>query len=616
MAGVFDTSMLRGPEETPLTVKAGVEGAPSPVEALAPLVKTGFDLFTEKPKEDNTPLTQFSTEQLNIADSVAQGAISPAEGQARMRANVSKYIANNPTEDPNEFFKIQDKIVGTAGLGRVVTTGNKEYQEKEEALKRARDGGYVLPGMTSEEVELGLQLSIQDQVLNRNLQQQTALLQFNSGRVGLTRSEIELQNAQDERNSKNYLNAFVENKRQRINLELSVIKRRAELPAGDPEYLSREDAVQEYSRLKYELQEQLRSIGPHAGGDYLGMAAKPTLDYIDSMTNVTSKGLAKNIADNEYAASLKQMQLGLITEDPKLRTLVALDNLFKNTPINLIKTITDETVEIYTRGSNGDAKEGVAQDLANPNKKQSVSQYLKGVEAYNQAYNAGKYDDASMQQVDNHNESIVKSVANAKNSSAEDLLPLVNYLASPSFGQYVKAKGGLPVGANEANLVLQRQYKEQVLPLIQEKLKEKEVILQKQMPGESPWVGIEQHIDVSFSGDNVSFSVANTNLDPKTTAIIQSEVDSLNKLVAPPLSKLTRIAANFNQSSPQSEWKNLKDRVFLPERVKEPAAPQAPQLHPDDAEWVKAATTLEEKKRRAQVIGVPLDLIEKATRGK
>lgn len=41
----------------------------------------------------------------------------------------------------------------------------------------------------------------------------------------------------------------------------------------------------------------------------------------------------------------------------------------------------------------------------------------------------------------------------------------------------------------------------------------------------------------------------------------------------------------------------------------------APELHPDDVSWIKAGKSLEEKKRRAERLGIPLDMIEKATRG-
>lgn len=618
MAGVFDTTDLGGPQATPLTTKGGVE-EPSALAALTPIVGAIAQRVMAPEETAKTPLSQFSTEQLAVADAVAQGAMTPSEGQARMRATVGKYIANNPNIEPKEFFDLQSNIVGTSGLGRVVTTGNKEFQEKEEALKQARTDGFVLPGMSSDEVEVGLQLSIQDRILNRNLEQQAALVRFNAGKVGLSASEAALQETKDRMNSRNYINAFAENKRAKIDLEVSTIARRAELPATDPNHLTREMAVQEFNRVKFNLQEQLRSLGPAAGGEYLSAAAKPTLDYIDSVVKVTTGELPKTIAENHYNASLKQTQLGLITEDKKLKTLVSLDNLFKNTPINLVKTVTDKTVEIYMRGSNGDAKEGLPQDLANPNNKEAVVPYLKGIEFHNQEYVSGKYDDTAKQQVDNNNESIIKSVAAAKNSDAEELMPLVNYLSSPSFGQYVRAHGGLPVGAADATLVLDRQYKEQILPLIQDRIREKEVILgQLQPKGASRRGGIEDYVDVSFRGEGVTFSLADTTLDETTRGRVKAEVDSLNKTVAPHLTKMSRLAANFNQTSPKSEWDTMKELLFKPERIKEeaPAAPQAPVLHPEDVEWVKAATTLEEKKRRAQVLGIAPEMIEQATRGR
>lgn len=617
MAGVFDTTSVGGPQESPITVKAGITPAPSDIETLAPFLKMGAEELM-RPQESNTSLNQFSREQLNTADAVAQGSISPSEGQARMRANVSKFIANNPGVEAKDVFDIQSKIVGTAGLGRIVTTGNKEYQEKEEALKTARDERFVLPGMAPEEVEMGLKLSIQNQILKRNMQQQMELTSFRSSQVGLEKSTLDLQSSKDQRASRAFIDSFAEVKRGQTDLEIGVISRRAKLPNTDPNYLTGEQAVQELNKVKFNLQEQLRSLGPAAGGEYLSGAARPTLDYVDSVIKVVSGELPRNVADNQYNASLKQMQLGMITTDPKLKTLVALDNLFKNTPINLIKTVTDKTVEYYTRGSNGDATEGVVQDLANPNNKADVVPYLKGIESHNQSYVAGKYDAAAKQQVDNNNESIIKSVANAKNSSAEDLVPLVNYLASPSFGQYVRNRGGVPAGAGEANLVLERQYKEQVLPLIQEKLREKEVILGKFQPrGASVKTGIEQYIDVGFRGDGVSFSVAPSQLDATTLDRVRTEVDDLNKTVAPQLTKLSRLSSNFNMTNPKAEWDSLKEQVFLKERIKEePEATRVPQLHPEDVAWVKAATTLDEKKRRAQILGVPVDMIEQATRGK
>jgi len=86
--GAFDTS----------DVSAQGASAVTPKEGAGKLLSFGLDTYQKdqagKAQAANSAATNaFATQQLDIADAVAQGSISSAEGQRRMRVNSTRALS-------------------------------------------------------------------------------------------------------------------------------------------------------------------------------------------------------------------------------------------------------------------------------------------------------------------------------------------------------------------------------------------------------------------------------------------------------------------------------------------------------------------------------------------
>ena len=82
---------------------------------------------------NNQTLSNFSQDQLKIAEAVEMGDMSSAQARSRMRANLTNYIANNPalTQD---LGKVHTSVIKTTGLGQAVYEGTASEKQAQSLL--------------------------------------------------------------------------------------------------------------------------------------------------------------------------------------------------------------------------------------------------------------------------------------------------------------------------------------------------------------------------------------------------------------------------------------------------------------------------------------------------
>lgn len=618
---VFDTQDVGATQDTPVTVKAGVEEEQTLLRALSkPVTEIAEEFATD---EGTNVLGKFTAEQIKIADAVSSGAMKPSEAQVRMRANVSKYVSNFSalTED---IVQLQSKIVGTAGLGKVAVEGTEQFREEKRVRQAAMDAGYVYPGSTEEEAKEGVSMYQADQMLAKVMEQESKTLGLASSKVSLESSTMARDEQLNKIRSEKLLDIYAEQNRRRINSQVNNLHKRVNLPSNDPLHMTREEALNELTVIRASVEEGLATLGAEAGAERIKLTASPTLNYLNKTEEVILGKVSREVAENVYMADIKYTQIALVTEDPVLKEAVALENLTRNpgVSVTLTKLLAGKTLELVARGSNGREEEGIANpDLILNSSEPEKKGYFDLLKHHNSNFASGKASPEEARQLKNNNESIMKSVAKISYEDPDKYKQIVKYLASPSFGAFVKKNGGLPVGAQEANLVLERQYVDEVLPLVQQRVQEVFVKLPTGEGGDTSLM--KDMVGVRYSAGAVQFfAKPEAKLSEFSKNMLRGHIEDLNKSVSPQLTLLTNMASNFNQSSPEREWETLsaevlgssvkKEKELTPEEEKV-SAPPSPSLTEADAKYIMSADTSEEKARRAKLMGVDPDEVDKLT---
>jgi len=643
--GIFDTSAQGGAEASPITIKEGLDkptsSAVSAIAGAAPVL-AAFLKDRKNKGDDYSPAGAFAMEVAKYTDAVAAGEMSPNEANARIRSRRSMYIANNPQVNPKDFFAIQKEAAAT---DKVLTAGNEQYVEAQAIRKRAYDQGFLMPGMSQDREQSQIANMLSQEALARNVEEQTKLMDFELKNLSLTAAQRAKRKGELEDSSRSTLVQTIGIQTRSIENKAATILERTKLSRNDPNYLDKTAAEVELSQLRYQLSSYASGVAPYAGGDFVERQTAPINTYLTRMTDVVSGKVTKEALDNELSNGMSLRQLEMTYNDPELAQLAAFDALFKNSAPIIGVDVAQKELALHVKGSNGQEKGGrYIPELTNVNNAKEVKGYLALIKEHDGRFKAGNMTPEEKQQLDNQHASMIKTLGESPNSRLEDLIPMVNYLAGPEFKDYIKTRGGLPVDAAAAKQVLNRQYRDQLLPLLKDKLYEKQVILNgvDMLPrGKAPeyWKPLTDYVSADYNGNSVIFSAVVEPKDPLTAKRVQAAVDSLNKEVAPHMTKMTNLAANFNNSNPKEEWAQIRDRLMpaAPENKmkgkidRSGAAPASepaptggltqeemsamPELDPEDAKWVKAATTLAEKKRRAERLGIPMELIEKATRG-
>lgn len=646
-AGIFDTSNQGDLQASPITIKEGIQKPiVSPVgAAVGSLANSAVEHLQAAAKrkateKDYSPVGAFSLEISTLTDAVERGDMTPSEASTRIRAKRNRYIAENPGVNPKDFFDIQQESVSS---DKVLSSGTEDFIQAQAIEKRARDTGYLMPGMDDNTRQARMSDMLAQEALSRTMEQNVKLMDYESKQVGLKSSKISLRKAELEESSRFVLQQSIGIQNRVIESKASTIIARTQLPKTNPNYLDGEQAEVALSQLRYQLQGFAAESAPFAGNDFINQQITPMMNYLSKMSDVVTGKVQKEVLDNRLNNDKRILQLQMKEADPRLAALAAFDELFKNSPVVIGQEVSEKALALHVQGSNGQNTGGVIiPQLTSAMSSRDVKDYTNILRGHAKEFKEGKLTPEAIRQLDNQHASIVKTIGESPNARIEDLLPLVNYLSGPEFRDYVKARGGVPADIADARLVLNRQYKEQLLPLLKDKFSEYTVSLQGTDVSGTGRGGEKQrtaaplsdYVSANYKGGAVVFELVKEPKDPMTRKHIDFALKGLNADVAPHLTKLTNLGANFNNSDPRAEWEELKTRVI----PAEPANPKkgtidrtptatggeltpeertaTPTIDAEDVKWVRDATTLEEKKRRAERLGISLDLIEQATRGR
>lgn len=548
----FSRERLSGPQGSPVTpIQPAQE--PSAIAAgldfLSNIVPSRGEMQAaqqaEQEFEQNTFVGEFVSKQMKVADAVAQGSISSAEGRSRMRANLASSLAENPALY-DDLVDAQKSVTTTSGVGKVAAEGTEKEQQAIKFRNAAYDDGWIKPGMSPQEEAVATEKyrSFQFEQSNIDAEENRLALEEAQARASMrpTRERMaQLDLIQKERTetSRRNVTKLADSYNYKFRNDLKEIRTRFE--SGE---LDEKEALQLVEGQWSTIQSVVNSVGMDAGSAYLGNVIKPMENVYKFTKEVVSGKIDKENYINKVNQAVAQQKLMLLNSDPQMAQIVATSQLLPNTDLTTFTLVNSKVVEIL--GKNG--QEGGK--VANPSsgsaeEQQDNKNYFNLLK--NGISNSEDTPEAK-QEIRNNLVNVLRGVDAYSGTvdSASEYNELVDFLSSPEFGQYISQAGGVPSEvAGQAKNILQEQYEQEVLPLIVEEYDKANVLtgVSFSRPGGAP-TGEESPatslISPVFTGGGVSFKVVNSE-----DSLVKRKARELNKKVAPVLNRLIRTSAHL-----------------------------------------------------------------------
>lgn len=555
MADFSDTQLdpvsPRGEIRSPVTDKSGQIIA-STIGNVADFLGDGVGDILARRRENKLQgvIGRFIDENLKLAHATDQGKISSQEARMRSRALISETIANNPSIAA-DVIKAQKDLMSTAGLGQVMDEGTKAEQRYQSMLDSAYADGFVTNA--SDE---GEGLSQYRNYLNaqRELKALKDNMEIAQKKQTYKKGEIELFEKEKQIKSRQAISALAGSYNYKFNKDVEGVLNRLEAKS-----ISAEDAMKELDLNWNTVMATVNAAGGDAGNDYVSNVVAPMKFAYEQGVKYVNGEITKDIFVNRLEQTQALAKLNLLS-DPEIANAVATNQLLRNLSPSSLGYFDGVTIKMLKKNSDT----GKPTDLTSTDKeeKRSSAIYLNAVKdsmktsASKNFVGDGEEFNATVGQNVNQ---IIKSI-NAYSDSVEsptEYNEIVDFIASPEMGSYLTSTNGQLNAdvAEKAKEVLQQQYGDVVLPLIQNEYKEASSIVGYRTVGSSMSASnvadtqeVESLIEPVFQGSGVVFRLRPgvKDIDVAGGAGVQGTLRTLNKDVAPTLNRLIRMTAHLS----------------------------------------------------------------------
>lgn len=562
----FSTANSGSPMGSSVTPTGGVTSGAgtSLLQGIGTLAKSAFSAFEdaqelEKEKQKKAEelagakvLSQFRAEQLALVDAYEQG-MNQTEARTRMRAVLNKYQANNPLLG-DDILKTHASLMSTAGLGKVVDEGTAADKEKARVRQAALDAGFL---QDAPDEEAAVADYLRFKAAGEELQRSQAQLSYENAKlerigkltsnesaaIALTEKKIQLQQQALVAEMADAFAPTVRDKSQ------SILRR---YENGE---LDSKAATAELNALRQVINTTISGGGRKAGSEYLTNVVAPMLETLDIAKAAVSGETALKDAQNTFEMNILRQKI-LATTDPRDARVVAVSDMLRNVETiraaavdnsvtRMMSTVLDETADnfnVYSKDTRSvDTTLGIVKD--------SIGRSL-----------SGKGTEQGEAEIGTAMKDILTgvSVYGASVKSPEQLKNIQNFLADPKVGAYIKKSGGVPKEVlDPAKETLQQLYEQSVLPAIEERLKQANVVSgftstgKGFLGGTTTTTPAEEVVTLKFAGSDVYFEA--------TSPIGKAKAKELNTKVAPVMNKTIRIFAHLNGGN---DYKGAYEQLF------------------------------------------------------
>lgn len=533
-------------------------------------------------QQQDQAVSTFVRGQLSLADAVDTGGMSSLEARTRMRANLSRAIADNPALAV-DLGKAHTATIKSTGLGQAVYEGTEAEKQQVNIETEAVEAGWVRPNQSPQDKEKAA-YAYQDfkrsmELMGfeqKKLQLESSRVGLQRERIGLTTAGIQQQNArlalaekQNKLNAQNALgkasNAYIV----KLQGDLEAIRQ-----AKEDGSIDATQAAMATDQAFLVVDQLTRQVGAQAGSDYVNNLTAPMRQMVENykgyMTGQIKLDDLKTRTDTNVA-----MQTLNLSNNPQSAKLIAASKLFPNSDVISLTQSNDVVMNFIGGGQDVNTKPAdVLPDYQEG--KDGLNTYLNMMQQTMGKVNAGTAVDpeGTKQDVDNNLTNILRSidVYGASTSNASDYNGVMDFLSKTEVGRYITTQGGLPdtVAANKAAQAIEYQYANVVLPLIKQEYEKSKTGGQASMsyygrtevPGVKGQQATKDLITPQFIGSGVVFNVK----PGDTSTFTRAKAKELNDKVAPVLNRLIRVSAHLSGTTDyKSVYEQNYSQLFEPE---------------------------------------------------
>jgi len=435
--------------------------------------------FQEKQATD--ALAGFQIGQIKLLDLMDRQLIPKSEGRLLLRSNTLQAIQDNPGL-AGDFTKIQKDLTTTVGLGAIPSAALQAVAKQEnEAFAK----GWWKEGDSPEAKEEAMgkyrtfehQLQLLDHQ-GKELAIENAKLSKRSATIGIDRAEINLKVEQHRQFSINALNtvsdAYYPKYRKDVEGIIAAVK------AGEMDQQAGILALQgEFATIR----QVAGGLGRGAGEDHLSNTLDPMKQLMDDAILVVNGKMELGIFQNSVELNQVRLQLQALKSSPEFAAYMAVGNLSRHIPINLLPNFTTTTQNMMIRMTDPN---GSNSNILDSSKKSDTKAYYDTLKSMMK--DVGTYKPESKTELESNTDNVLESITQfaASTRSAEDFAPTLQFLASPEYGKY-SLENGIPVEkARAAKITIQKVYEDSVLPAIQKEFSRAGVTFQLKIGEKAP----------------------------------------------------------------------------------------------------------------------------------
>lgn len=530
---------------TNVTPKAAPQ-KPNIVGEVAKVVQASSSIFqavgaARQEGVNNSTVAQFNQELTRISEGVNQGTISSQAAATAARTKYSQFVSQHPalTSEFNKAYK---------GVNETTDAFNVKDSEAEQIRKKSIDlattQGFVQADMTEEQIDTGLTDFANWKLAGNKLSTLKSNQEYNNAK---TNEERKVATEQRKVTSDTATQGYVDSRGGA--LKTSLTSTYSQVQEGS---LSPSDGLIELQGLISNFRLEVTNSGTESL-ELANSLIKPYEEMAD-----TFQKMIESPADAPYFESKNKVliskQKSIVLSDPENAKAIAISNLTGNTVAGLLpmnKAVSRMFGSSLTKGTTGNGKtpivvgESAGDDYIDVIKKSTKVLKAKGTPEDMQP---------AISELGIHVGQVLKSIdvyATAV-ERPEEYNKVVDFIASPEYASIVNAGLVDTEAAQNAQLVLQQDYADVLMPLIQDKVKTvfatRTGLIQGFGDTEVP---IEEAVDieVNSSGAIVFRPKEGLSIEIKRQGQYVRMIQELNTSVAKQMNKLVRMDAHLSGST-------------------------------------------------------------------
>lgn len=513
----------------------------------------------------NGMFAEYAEEVSLIADAKDQG-MSTDEAQRRLRVLQNTFLGNNPAL-ADDFFTFSNKLMTENGLGGVIHKETPIETANRKKTETATTSGW--------DVSTPKGMAEYDRFLNNS-----AYLEQLKQKVDLTLADGKVLTAQTQAEATVALHDMVASTIPWVNNLIATTTTQLK-SVSDP---VQRQALIDQAKAKYGQQAALlsglRSQSQNAvDTSYLTAATDDLMKVFEDVASGKSDLTALTTA-NELAQAKAN---AIVFVDPKVASLIALDKASKFSDPMAIRALDQAKLNLWARLNGDGTVAGADKPPDIVDKAENVAlvfdELKKGTTSL---VNDKAADPEAKAAQSNKIVNTLKSVATygTSDQDATNFTSVVDFLADTSVGKFMEQNTASinPQVADQAKYVVQQQYENVVLPLINERWLEAQTQIIKAQPNMttndmfSAGVGLNangtsgiENIDINkaivptWNGAGIEFTVAPEFRDNAQVRAVAKDLNTGPNAAAPAINKLVRLSAHL---SGNTDYKKAYDEGY------------------------------------------------------